>query len=87
MSPACNYRAYSNWSLATYPFFSSSKALGNHESPLFTPIVSFPPTLCHEDVLILVRIIKIKVKIEHMSGRLLGFSCIISSVKLFNVCL
>ena len=25
MSPACNYRAYSNWSLATYPFFSSSK--------------------------------------------------------------
>ena len=25
MSPACNFRAYSNWSLATYPFFSSSK--------------------------------------------------------------
>ena len=25
MSPACTYRAYSNWSLATYPFFSSSK--------------------------------------------------------------
>ena len=27
MSPALNYNAYSNWSLATYPFFSSSKLL------------------------------------------------------------
>ena len=27
MSPALNYKAYSNWSLATYPFFSSSKLL------------------------------------------------------------
>ena len=27
MSPALNYRAYSNWSLAAYPFFSSSKLL------------------------------------------------------------
>lgn len=27
MRLACNYRAYSNWSLATYPFFSSSKLL------------------------------------------------------------
>ena len=25
MSPALHYSAYSNWSLATYPFFSSSK--------------------------------------------------------------
>ena len=25
MSPALHYRAYSNWSLAAYPFFSSSK--------------------------------------------------------------
>ena len=25
MSPALNYRAYSNWSLAINPFFSSSK--------------------------------------------------------------
>ena len=29
MSPALNYRAYSYWSLATYPFFSSSKVLSS----------------------------------------------------------
>ena len=35
MSPVLNYRAYSNWSLATYPFFSSSKTTQNnaHSSP------------------------------------------------------
>ena len=27
MSPTLNYKAYSNWSLATYPFFSSSTLL------------------------------------------------------------
>ena len=27
MSPALNYKVHSNWSLATYPFFSSSKLL------------------------------------------------------------
>ena len=32
MSPACNYRAHSNWSLATYPFFSSSKLLVKQSS-------------------------------------------------------
>ena len=40
MSPACNYRAYSNWSLATYPFFSSSKLELN--------ITASPSNLCWE---------------------------------------
>ena len=33
MNPACNYRAYSNWFLATYPFFSSSKPAHNLTQP------------------------------------------------------
>ena len=38
MSPALNYKAYSNWSLATYPFFSSSKLL-LYATPTYLPSI------------------------------------------------
>ena len=44
MSPASHYRAYSNWSLATYPFYSSSKVMTiDFAKPICIQIGDPPP--------------------------------------------